>query len=291
MRGPRANLRRLLGSSPVLGRLAGERDWRRVLRSGIDPSLLACATCAAWGATAFDVGAADGRHSLVLANRVERQGLVVAFEPNPALSQRLRTRLVGTGVVVDTRALSYKPGRATLCVPQSPQASFAYSLATLQRPMSSSQGLAETTEYRSIDVPTTSIDEEVDNRGIKLDLLKIDVEGHEPAVLVGAQLTLHRNRPIVIFELDARNYTYSKSEMEAAIVPLLSADYHVFLLDRSSTTAWIDYDPQAESGAAPCTGEVSPPANNFIAVAAGAALRVRTLADRAYSAVNRHIGA
>jgi FkbM family methyltransferase len=52
---------------------------------------------------------------------------------------------------------------------------------------------------RSISVPTVSLDEERSEADI-VDLIKIDVEGHEEAVFRGASATIAKDQPIIIFE-------------------------------------------------------------------------------------------
>lgn len=54
---------------------------------------------------------------------------------------------------------------------------------------------------RAIDVEVTTIDAEAERVGGDPDLIKIDVEGYEHEVLVGARQVLRRRRPPISFEL------------------------------------------------------------------------------------------
>jgi FkbM family methyltransferase len=51
------------------------------------------------------------------------------------------------------------------------------------------------------DLALTTVDHEVERNGLVPTVLKIDVEGHEAAVLRGAAQTLRRHRPVVFLEL------------------------------------------------------------------------------------------
>ena len=62
---------------------------------------------------------------------------------------------------------------------------------------------AESAQVTPVDVEVRSIDSLVDELGIeRLDVLKIDVEGLEDAVLAGAERTLERFRPVTILEFN-----------------------------------------------------------------------------------------
>jgi len=56
-------------------------------------------------------------------------------------------------------------------------------------------------DCESVDVEITTLDEEVDRLGVRPDLLKIDVEGFEYEVLVGARRLLASHTPPICLEL------------------------------------------------------------------------------------------
>jgi FkbM family methyltransferase len=119
-----------------------------------------------------DVGAHVGLVSFAVAAR-RPEARIFAFEPNPQVAARWRVNRelnrANTAFLVES-ALSDATGTAP----------FRLGLAT----DSGSGHLAE----RGTDVATTTLDAFADAQGIdRIDSLKIDVQGHEPAVLRGAE--------------------------------------------------------------------------------------------------------
>lgn len=133
---------------------------------------------------AVDVGAWWGPWTYWLSRRCPE---VVAVEPNPSMAAYLR-RVVPDNVVVESVALSDATGEGVLRVPEGrgPDA-----LAHLDD-SGDGPGLAVTVPLRRLD------DLEVGDLGF----LKIDVEGHEYAVLDGGLETLDRHRPVILVELE-----------------------------------------------------------------------------------------
>ncbi len=147
------------------------------------------------GDTCIDIGAHTGRHALPMSCAVG-SGRVAAFEPNPAIAQRLRARLANLAaakVTVHELALSDEAGDAEFVI-------------ALERPEES--GLKE----RVYNGPTRL--EKVQVKLATLDSLalgeprfvKLDTEGAEYKVLLGARETLARARPVVAFEFGQQSY-------------------------------------------------------------------------------------
>jgi FkbM family methyltransferase len=115
-------------------------------------------------------------------------GIHYAFEPLPKFYQSL-TRSFPNNCRIHPVALSEKKGMSTFThvVSNPPYSGF------LQRDYPSKA----TTEL--IFVQTNRLDN-ILPKGLKVDFIKIDVEGGELAVLQGALNTLLKSRPVVIFE-------------------------------------------------------------------------------------------
>jgi FkbM family methyltransferase len=140
---------------------------------------------------AIDVGANDGSYVHYLRRHARR---VIAFEPMPSLADALRAKF-RHGVDIRSVALSDRAGTVELhmpvvdgvtvtgCSTVSPTASATYP------------------DHRAIEVPMATLDSSYEG---DVGFIKIDVEGHEQAVLDGAVQTIRRCRPRMLVEIDER---------------------------------------------------------------------------------------
>jgi len=140
---------------------------------------------------AIDVGANDGSYVHYLRRHARK---VIAFEPMPSLADALHAKF-RHGVDIRSVALSDRAGTVELhmpvvdgvtvtgCSTVSPTASATYP------------------DHRDIEVPMATLDSVYDG---EVGFIKIDVEGHEQAVLDGAVQTIRRCRPRMLVEIDER---------------------------------------------------------------------------------------
>lgn len=144
--------------------------------------------------TYLDIGAHIGIHALVMAKRLRELGggMVIAFEPAPDTAELLRSGARRNGLsnvtVVDV-ALSDREGLAVL---RSGTREFHDADAAVRSLHGSG---APTHEVR-----TKALDRWAERSRIlgKMDVVKIDVEGSELAVLRGMEDSIDRHRPRVI---------------------------------------------------------------------------------------------
>jgi len=145
------------------------------------------------GAIAVDVGANIGILTLAMCDAVIPNGHVHAFEPDPSNFALLRTNVEANKLSAVTMlhqvALTDALGSVTLRRPN--DGSFTHV---------SSAGDSSTTT--GIEVKACTLDSYLPIFS-RLDLIKIDVEGHEPAVLRGAEETIRRFRPVMVIECAA----------------------------------------------------------------------------------------
>ncbi|MFZ5779444.1 MAG: FkbM family methyltransferase [Pseudomonadota bacterium] len=144
---------------------------------------------------AIDVGANDGSYVHHLRRHARR---VIAFEPMPNLADALVRKFTprpGTGIVVRPIALSDRAGTVELHMPVVDGVTVT-GCATV-----SATASATYPKYRAIKVPIARLDDEYDG---DVGFIKIDVEGHEQAVLDGAIETIRRCRPRLLVEIDER---------------------------------------------------------------------------------------
>lgn len=136
------------------------------------------------GMTFLDVGANVGYFSLLAASRVGREGRVFSVEPSPYAYERLAATVRANGlsqVRTFRMGLSSAEGELPLYVPPASDGFHSPSMAAGW----------ETT----VTVPVRRLDDCLDEWGVEtVDLMKLDVEGHEPHVLEGAAGSLAAGR-------------------------------------------------------------------------------------------------
>ena len=142
------------------------------------------------GKTALDIGCSIGIYATEMARHA---GKVLAFEANPAVAQFARV-VAARNVEVINVALSSTSGRATLKIPRNASGSTIDELATIEsgNPLHSGDVASTEIEMKRLD----------DFQIANCSFIKIDVEGHEEAVLDGASVLIASQRPMLMIELD-----------------------------------------------------------------------------------------
>jgi FkbM family methyltransferase len=143
------------------------------------------------GDRCLDVGANVGVHTIRLARLVGQDGEVIAIEPNPEVVQRTRRNISLNGLAnvrVIGAAASERPGEMRLYRPS---------------PHDTNRARASLMHHRYLTGATTTVPVvTVDGicEGAPVALIKIDVEGHEAAVVRGATDTIASHAPSIVFE-------------------------------------------------------------------------------------------
>lgn len=166
--------------------------------------------------TAVDVGANIGEYSYYMA-RYARD--VVAFEPNAALMPALRRR-VPRNVRIENVALSRSDSVAELRV-----VTDNTGVATIE-PRNALGMIADrsTVEARRVETRT------LDSFAISdISFIKIDVEGHEQAVIDGALATLLKCRPVLLIESEDRHNQGAPARL---VTRLTNLGYDAFVVER-----------------------------------------------------------
>jgi len=153
---------------------------------------------------------------------------VIAFEPVPYFAQELRKRFADTAVVrIEQVALSDQSGSREMRVTND----------LYRSAIESGNELRYSASVEAISVKVRSLDEySFRNVGF----LKIDVEGHELAVLRGASDTIYRARPNVLVEVEEQ---HRRGALKEAFDFFRNADYLGFFLLDGKLESLATFDP------------------------------------------------
>ena len=135
-------------------------------------------------ATALDIGANIGNHSLYFSDWFRK---IISFEPNPRTFRLLQFNAeLASNVMCINEGISDTNAelRLEICDTNSGRSAIT----------GNDKGNGNVRL-----IPVKALDSVIDKSEI-VRLIKIDVEGHEEKVLIGAEQTIRRNNPIVLFE-------------------------------------------------------------------------------------------
>jgi FkbM family methyltransferase len=228
------NVGRYLGRPAM--ETATEMLWRR--RQAGDLAMAVADHFATSGATVVDIGASWGLFTYHLAHQVGKTGQLYSFEPHPANAPMLRKLAKARPYVhFSPVALSDSPGRAELLVPRqrgrlvTAQSSLAHGF--------DGQGV----DVETIQVPTVRLDDEL-GPTVKVDFVKIDVEGHEMSVLRGGSSMFRRCLPSILIEIEQRQHP--DMPIKHVFKELEELGYQLFYISETALRPIADFDVERD---------------------------------------------
>ena len=183
----------------------------------------------------FDIGANHGAYAQFL-NKLASDARIFAFEPHPATFASLAFRMKDVPAVrAINKAVADKTGRLKLYDFRSEDGSTQASLSESAVALYSPDIVGHT-------VDCTTIDEFMAELGLdRIDLLKIDTEGHDLSVLVGARKAL-RDRKIDVIQFEFIPANIATGVTMRKFFEVLR-DYRIGRLCLNGTVRWLDpYD-------------------------------------------------
>ena len=184
----------LLGIRMWVTPSASLRYWFPSLER-VDPRLLDTVRAVVTpGMCVWDVGANVGLFTFAAAAKAGRSGSVVAFEPTPSLAAMVRR----TAATLPAGAAPVHVVEAAICGSSGVQELVQSSRSSSLNRLSGSRSGNEQSRG-SVTVETRTLDSMMDE-GPWPDVVKLDVEGLEAAVLEGAGRVLREARPIILCE-------------------------------------------------------------------------------------------
>ena len=231
--------RSLAGSESVVRVRRGGLWWELDLREGIDFSIYLLgsferSTARALrgllkpGDAALDIGANIGAHTLGMAKSVGSQGRVIAFEPTDFAFAKLQRNLsLNPALQAQTRIVQMFLGAdENTMVPAGVYA---------QWPLFDREGVhpkhrGRETTTRNAEIGT--LDGFVLREGLsRIDLIKMDVDGHELPLLKGALQTLRALRPALVMEMSPYVHAERNQSFRELIELLANLDYSLTDID------------------------------------------------------------
>lgn len=178
------------------------------------------------GDTVVDVGANMGYITARLAEYVGVGGRVYSFEPVPdtyeQLAETVRVRRLDQVTPIHA-CVSEQAGPVTMMVPEYDSGGDNLYESRVVDPASAGAG-------RRVAVQAVRLDEELPESISRLSFMKIDVEGHERAVIAGGLEVLRRHKPLLLIEV-AEDPDDPESSAAALFATLAELGYAPYVLE------------------------------------------------------------
>ena len=208
---------------------AYERNLQRIMKAIIRKD---------W--TVIDIGANVGIHTVLMANEA-RDGHTYAFEPVIYNYHKLNTNVVLSGLN-NISIYSYAVG----------QAAGNLNLKTIKqsRPEHGSSSLVENEHlaalgddaYDEVAVEVVALDDFVKQKNLKVDFIKMDIEGFEYWALLGMIDTINTQHPVMIIEYNVSRLDFlqlSNKDMES----ILGENYDCYEISKFDHVEKYSLDP------------------------------------------------
>jgi FkbM family methyltransferase len=171
----------------------------------------------------FDIGSNIGSF-IYIAQQHINPNQVYGFEPIPVLYKRLKKIFPSTHL--NRLALSNITQQTEFKIPKINHKTYL-TRGTLNVTFNENNESG----YELIKVNTQTLDKFIDENNIpKIDLIKIDVEGHEFELLKGAEKTLEKHKPILIIEIEQRHHNF---DISIIIDYIKNFNYECFYFNKS----------------------------------------------------------
>lgn len=208
-----------------------DRIQRQMWAGAYEPHVRACLDALIEpGHVYFDVGGHIGYHAVAAAHRVGVNGQVFAFEADPMMYERLARNLGQFSWAHATHAAVW---------------SHSGTLTFSRSPVAHESGWGTLSEVRDfdrgehLDVRAVSLDNWCRDRSLaRWDVMKLDAEGSELAVLQGARDALERFRPSMVVEINGTVLQHAGNSSAQVVDFLEARGYRLFALSFGRLEPW-----------------------------------------------------
>lgn len=214
------------------------------------------------GDLALDIGAHKGGYLHWIRKSVGAEGKVIAFEPQVILFDYLTSAIANFGhqnIALHHAGVSSQAGSLKLYIPKAEGGT---------SPGATLESRADTSQGHFLEVPVYKLDEILKDRTQKVNLIKLDVEGHELEVFKGAEDVLKNDRPRIIFECENRHL--NDIQVEDVFDHLMGLGYTGHFFYNGKLTSLAEFDASVHQATE--NGEIVDKrnyANNFVFEAKG----------------------
>jgi FkbM family methyltransferase len=206
-----------LVSYPVA--IHGYYNWRNIA--------IACAVCEE-GDVILDIGANVGSETIGFSDIVGASGVVYAFEPFPPNLERLQVNSEQTrysNITVFPLALSDRDADVRFVPPTPDNSGRGHLMDPRDKDIRSLSS-------DILDVHCTTLDSLLPQMVRPPQLVVVDAEGHEAAILRGAEQMLALHHPVIVLEVLGQLLARAGTSPDALATHLRSFDYSLFELTR-----------------------------------------------------------
>ena len=206
-----------------------KRRLDRAIKNNYEKELLIIDKFENKNKSAIDVGVYRGVYSYEMSKYSK---IVHSFEPNPVIFKHINDNLkkISKNIILYNYALSDKNGTLELKIPirnkkygkDNFEEYYLMGRATVHEKN-------KFQDYESFKINSKKIDDI--NFKNKISFIKIDVEGHEIEVIDGAKLTIKRNKPTLLVEIEEQ---HSKKKVDESINYINKLGYKSFYYEKDS---------------------------------------------------------
>lgn len=163
------------------------------------------------GDTVIDAGAHVGKYTLYYSSLVGKKGHVHAYEAHPQIFQKLKNKFENYGSISTHHFVVSNQSDSSKNLKIYPD-ELHFECATVEEALMNDERMPGRTEI--VSVPCQALNVLCrDLSHAKCSFIKIDVEGHEHAVIDGASELIQKHKPIVIYE-----YGHEPGKFEARTI-------------------------------------------------------------------------
>ncbi|WP_194850790.1 FkbM family methyltransferase [Nonlabens antarcticus] len=189
----------------------------------------------------LDVGANIGFYSVAVSEvfrKMKSKGKVVSFEPFKGNYERLKFNIKTNGLedycLINTYGLSDEAGTNVITLRED----FKHGSSTGNAAIPTSESMDEGFKKSTIDLKKLDDVWNTDfNQLGKIEIIKMDIEGHEDFCLKGGLKTIEESRPTLLMEVNKPYYKSRGVDLDNTFFPLIPVDYKVF---RKVNNEWME---------------------------------------------------